>query len=47
MSPLNIKQFDPGLALIVSSLGNGRVNIKINNSVFLQKDSSSIAYLVL
>ena len=37
-----IKLFDTNLAPIISNLANGRVSIKSNNSVLVQKYSSSL-----
>ena len=37
ISSENIKAFDTGFKLTMSNLANGRINLKFNNSVLLQK----------
>ena len=41
-SPEKIKPFDTSLATIMSNLANGKVNLKFNNSVLAQTNSSSL-----
>ena len=42
ISSKKIKPFNTGLELTMSNLANGRVNLKINNSVLVQKRFSSL-----
>ena len=42
ISPEKIKPFNNNLELTMSTLANGRVTFKSNNSVLVQKDSSSL-----
>ena len=42
ISSEKIKEFDTGIELTVSNLANGGVNLKFNNSVFMQKSFSSL-----
>ena len=42
ISSENIKPFDTGLKPTMSNLANGRVNLKLNNSLLIQKSFSAL-----
>ena len=42
VSPEKFKPFDANLAPTMSTLANGKVSLKLNNSVLVQKNSSSL-----
>ena len=42
ISPKKLNRFDPSLAPVMSNLANGRINIKFNNSVLVQKNYHSL-----
>ena len=42
ISPKKIKPFDSNLTLIMYNLGNGKIILKCDNSVLMQRNSTSL-----